>query len=652
MAKLFIDEFTGTDTPFLRRKSKNWIFYNDANTGKTSGYIIPLLYLYSLPSSCEKLTKTDKAYKPDGRALIVCSNTNDCKAIGSFMANLNPLLNCFVLQNDAECDYVNSKDAKNRSGQFYKNYIVRSLLDLNILSNDVSCDIIVTSLKRLERILGSKTNSISPQVLSSISFLIFDDFVPPKIDENGMDPFSELLNRTRKAKVQYSMASTDLYIACITSSLDDKFISYSKRFLSDFWLYDFKFGSSQRLVGGKRTDVLKLEIDLDEAANIQNVESGNLTNCSESMEHCICKVPGVNNSSNRIDVLKGLVYCYLDLPLFTCEPALYPIVKQPPAKHKCVIFVSNWNQKQRLVSSQYFQNVSVYLGRELDVFERANALTNFKNGTRPIMIATDASVYACNFDDVRYIFNLYPPRSFEAYKSRAAIAAKNPNSICITLYDNQEYASLCSMIKKLDKPVTVHLVPSEKYLQKHDLKWVGKITSELLKSCKSTINSYIPKSEELLERYGPGIVSLCLRMLVGNAQTTFTQDDEDSCILYSKSILTGKAGFTAITLVDPSQQTFKEPEDIKRILSEHNAIGKICKTERGFIFDISNRHLSKLGNISHDFPDVSIEMSTHIPQLFVSKEPKFSKHRVSISKLPWHSLKMRRLPLAKKRVIF
>ncbi|UKK00878.2 hypothetical protein MACK_000952 [Theileria orientalis] len=603
------------------------VLYNEPGLGQSIGALIPLLYIYSHEY------RYSSSSHPKGSLLVLCSG-NSCHKISNLLLAIDPSAKCLVLD-DSNAHLRDSNKIGHDFVPNSKDYL-SSCLNRNELSRKGQYDIIVASHNFLLR----GTNGTNLALLSGVSCLLFDDFSNLK-DYNVFNLNLKVIRDSKKINMNDLECSKDFHVICLVSSLGDKFPEFSITNLSNYTLYDFKFGTKQRLISDSRTDVLKVDSDFGQVKVINLESEESLEN--RKIEHSICKV-SKDEKYDRVAVLRNLVYSYLDLPTFMHTQALPLCLKKPTSTSKCIIFVSNRKQLTKLANIQEFSNLCVYLGRHLNVYERAKSISSFNNGSKPIMIATDNSVYGSIFDNVSHIFNFNPPKTAESYKSRAAFARKH-DSLCVTLYSNDEYHNLVSVIKQVVKKLSVHIVPSKEYMIKHDLKWLKNFIDQIISGNRHLVAPYLKKSEELLSKFGESVILSCANLLLRDRPST--EDSVDSGIL-TNSILSGRAGFTAVVLNDVSKQCINDESDIKKLFSKYvpdskvnSALGKCYKTETGYIVDIADKYIKNFIELSRDNQDIYVQVATEVPKI-VLKNPHIGK--VHKKGLPWNSLDIKRPP--------
>ncbi|BAM39649.1 uncharacterized protein TOT_010001103 [Theileria orientalis strain Shintoku] len=586
---ILVNSDSTTYTNFLRL-----VLYNEPGLGQSMGALIPLLYIYS-----HKYRGSSSSH-PKGSLLVLCSG-NSCHKVSNLLLGIDASVKCLVLDESS----AHLRD-----------------------SSKIGHDFVPASKDFFSK---WRTNLV---LLSGVSCLLFDDFSDLE-DYNVFNRNLKVIRDSKNINMSDLECSKDFHIVCLVSSLGDKFPEFSRTNLSNYALYDFKFGTKQRLISDDRTDVLKVDSDFGQAKVINLESEESLEN--RNIEHSICKV-SKGEKYDRVAVLRNLVYAYLDLPTFMHTQALPPCLKKPTSKSKCIIFVSNRKQLTKLANTQEFSNLCVYLGRHLNVYERAKSISSFNNGSKPIMIATDNSVYGSIFEDVSHVFNFNPPKTAESYKSRAAFARKQ-ESLCVTLYSKDQYHNLVSVIRQVVKKISVHIVPSQEYMVKHDLKWLKNFTDQMIRGNRNLVSPYLKKSEDLLSRFGESVILSCANLLLRDK--AFAEDAVDSGIL-TNSILSGRAGFTAVVLNDVSKQCINDESDIKKLFSKYvpdskvsSALGKCYKTEAGYIVDVSDKYIRNFIELSRDNQDVYVQVATEVPKI-VLNNPHIGK--VHKKGLPWNSI--------------
>ncbi|EKX74263.1 conserved hypothetical protein [Theileria equi strain WA] len=629
-----------------------FIFYNEVFSGLSVGYLVPMLFLYSLPGHTSDIL-ISSVKRPHGTLLIVCDSDHMCHDISHLILILKPSLHYFVLDSllsqklDYKADPGSSRKHQNRNTeQFLLNLAQEKLI------SGKKADIIIASYNRLEKLLSERYD-LAIQILDDISCLVIDDISKiisfRDVCDYHLTKVLRKLEKLRTKKPLDTKFAHNFHILCITNSLSREVLDYSKRFLTNFWLYNFKLGTKERLLHDNIGDVLKLGIDFGDIKRILTLDSednSKVQNCG--MEHSFCKL-NKKQTSDRVKILKHLVFSYLDLPTFAAPQFLPPNIKNPIPNKKCIVFASNRQQLNYLSNLQEFSSSCVCLGKHLDVYERAKSLANFANGKRPIMFATDSSIFGCEFDDVAYIINYHPPKTSESYVYRAEMASKNTNAICITLYDNDQYNTISSIIGDLKIEVSIHTVPSKEYMLRHDLKWLKIFTSKMINSSKNILLPYISSAETLIKKYGDDIIYKCIQLIVGRNDLQFVEISEGH--MHTTSILSGKRGYTAV-LLNASTGIITDEKDIRAMITRfipdykgENIIGSWHKIDTGFIVDVSNRYLGCLLDATKNSSEISVEVATSVPKIVLT--PTRRKSKKYTGRLPWNATKIRRLPSTK-----
>ncbi|KAK1936285.1 hypothetical protein X943_002582 [Babesia divergens] len=695
MGKCLIDALECMDRSNKASASK-FVFYNDGGSGRSVGYILPLLQIYSRNKGADP-----NSAKPfQGSTLIVAKDTESSRDIGCLIISLNPNVNCLVLDDAGSSEIANAgieRQCNPLVGDEIRKAAHNISASKELSGSCVTNEVLVVSISRLRALLASKSKGFSPARLSTISCIIFDDF---SRYISGGDVLEDLYNRIKSARLMEasdsdtgkhgaimprpgvkdrppkkiadavarehidptSMAAglTDVHIVAIVDSIGDVFCKYATEHLGGFWLYDFKDGTKRRIIGDGRNDAVRLEVDLNITPEIVTVSSeGPPTGTNLPIEHSICKVVGGNKKWDRIYTLKCLVYYYLNLPTISLERLLPPMIRKPRPSHQCIIFVSNRAQQRYLSSLECFRDISVYLGRDITIYERATNLSRFRNGSRPIMIATDASIKGCNFDDVRYIFNYHPPRTVESYRCRAAIAGKNANSLCISMYSKDEYSAFSTLLKDLGRRISIHIPPSRDFMLQHNVSWLESFASELVKAKPSFLLPFITKAAELLETQGSdAIFNKCISLLVGDDSIRHATGEASGLSpIKDGSILSGRRGYTAVTVFDGGAYGSMSMNDLKRLvqrllpdISVESILGKYCRTENGYVIDVATDSVGALLNAANDEPDVYFETAHHLPRMVLDVSTRHQRARGHMNKLPWRSYKIRRLQQQRRMI--
>eukprot|EP00371_Babesia_bovis_P002417 XP_001611064.1 hypothetical protein [Babesia bovis T2Bo] len=451
---------------------------------------------------------------------------------------------------------------------------------------------------------------------------------------------------TTKTQVNANL-HTDIHVMCIVGSVGDGFCKFATEYLGGYWLYDLKNGTKQRIVGDGRTDAVRLEVDLESTPEIVNLSSGTGRTHQIPIEHSICKVPSTKNKRDRQYILECLVYNYLNLPTFHVHHILPPMLKKPRTPYQCIVFVANRAQQRQLSMLQAFRDISVRLGSDVTAEERARNLNAFREGTKPVMIASDASIAGCIFDNVRYVINYNPPKSIEIYRNRAGIAGKNTGSVCITLYNKLEYNEFSKILKALKKRVSIHTAPSQDYMYRYNAKWLERFANELSAMQPGFILPFEEKAKELLQTHDINdLFSKTAAILLGIS----TGEP-----ISQTSILSERRGFTAVTVFDGSANARLTIDDIKSLVARQlpdinmsSLFGRYARTESGYIVDINSQYLEVLLKAVSNEPNICFEIARELPQLIMGEEAKLNRAKGHMSKLPWRYYKIRRLQMQKR----
>ncbi|GBE60181.1 hypothetical protein BOVATA_016740 [Babesia ovata] len=716
MARNIIDALGSMEAGTGKTVASKFVFHNDPDSGKSIGYILPLLHVYGFKG----VSKGDNVVTSQGSTLVVARDEKTSLSLGAMIIAMNPNLECVILDDveDAGIDKAHSRGSKAAAGAaaFGRGKHTEQTICDTIsggksgrashkpphanetygLNNNSK--VLVVSVNRLRTLLTTKSAGLPTAQLAGVACVIFDDL--SRYFAHG-HIVSDVYRRIKSAKlsaaaaaavdaansgnVQASNASgkrgkrqhksntaqndvsvatrataDDVHIVCIVDSLGESFCNFATEHLSGFWLYDFKNGTRQKLVGDGRTDAVRLEVDLDATPEIVAAAEGELPGGTNlPIEHSICKVAGGKSKWERIYALKCLVYHYLNLPTFPLQSMLPPMLKRPKASHQCIIFVANRSQQRHLCALECFRDLASRLGSDLTVQERAYNLNSFRNGSRPILIATDASVAGCNFDDVRYVFNYQPPQTADVYRGRAAIAGKNSNSLCVTLYSREQYSAFSNVLKTLGKRVSIHIPPSRDYMLKFNAAWLQKFANQLVELNPSFLAPFRNKAEDLLEKHGKdAIFSKTLSLLLGS--DIGRQDDGstgNNDLPRDCSLLTGRRGYVAVTVFDGGSDCSMSGSDlvkmVQRLLPDANPatlLGKYAKTESGYVIDVAAEHVTALLAAAANEPEVCFEVSTRMPKMLLETGSGSTKAKGHMNKLPWRRYKIRRFRLQKRMV--
>ncbi|GIX62479.1 ATP-dependent RNA helicase, putative [Babesia caballi] len=688
MGRCLLDALGSMEASPGKAMASKFVFHNDAGSGRSLGYILPLLQAHKGRHSSLGMP---------GSTLIVVKDEEASRSLGSLILALNPQLDCLVLDDVDESvmrgtgETIRGDIGGGKTSPAIHKFAARKELS----GSKIAHSVLVVSVSRLRSLLVSKSAGFSQARLSAISCVVFDDL-------SRYLPLSSVVGdayrRIRAAKLALATGralgttgetgrnkkgrditprdgnatvtktqQNDVHIVCVVDSVGEAFCKCAAEHLGGFWLYDFRNGkktidhgnhvrpgTKQRLVGDGRTDAVRLEVDLESPPEIISLANGEAPgDANLPIEHSICKVAGGKSKWERIYALKCLVHHYLNLPTFTLQRVLPPMIKRPRAAHQCIIFVANRSQQRHLCALECFRDLCARLGSDLNVHERAANLNSFRNGSRPILVATDASVAGCNFDDVRYIFNYHPPPTADAYRARASIAGKNSNSLCITLYSREQYSAFSSLLKTLGKRVSIHMPPTKDYMLRFNVAWLERFAAELVELKPGFLAPFQAKAEELLRTHDrDALFGKTLALLLGEDSVR-----DGSTALHDCSLLSGRRGFTAVTVFDGGSDFAMSVDDLRRLVQRllplsavDSVLGKYAKTESGYVVDVASPHVGALLAAAAHEPNVCFEAARQLPRMLLGPALGGAKARGHMSKLPWRRYKIRRLQLQKRMV--
>uniref|UniRef100_A0A3B0MK55 RNA helicase n=1 Tax=Theileria annulata TaxID=5874 RepID=A0A3B0MK55_THEAN len=464
--KLLTDKLTvlPTNTPINKEERLKIVLYNDLNTGKTIGTLLP--FLYSFTTTHSNSNKTGLNNNLVKKLLIVCNN-NEVKKLINFIISVNPSLN------------------------------IVQLTGYN--TNGVKGDIILASDKVFMKVYENIYR------LNDIEFVLFTNF-------------TETINYINIDKVVKALSDSN--VICLINSLDN-FKTFSNKFYN-FSLYNFVQGTRERLIGDKRTDLLKLEIDLNKSIPIttNTTDNGNKVVKSGVVETCLCKVL---KNSNKIGVIRNLIYCNYDLPTFLPVNMLQKFTSVK-FSNNCVIFTNRKNLN-KMAEIEPFKSLSVQLQTCINSYEKAEKINLLNSLSKPILLTSQLlhlnnqllnnSSWAKNVNLV--IFHTFPREEF--YKH--LLENLSNNTKIIILYNKKEYGKLVEMVKSSTKNVKVQIIPSNQYISNHNFKILNKLITNVINEKKEELVPYLKKSEELFKKYNNSIINYSVDLLLNDNVSNF-----------------------------------------------------------------------------------------------------------------------------------
>eukprot|EP00375_Theileria_parva_P003994 XP_766681.1 hypothetical protein [Theileria parva strain Muguga] len=289
--------------------------------------------------------------------------------------------------------------------------------------------------------------------------------------------------------------------------------------------HDFEFGGNdniivgtrERLIGDKRTDLLKLEIDLNRTIPITDEKTENTNNNNvvkgDVVESCLCKVL---KNRNKLGVIRNLIYCNYNLPTFLPLNLLQKLTTVK-FRNNCLIFTNRKNLS-KMAEIEPFKSLSVQLQNCVNSYERAEKLNLFNSLNKPLLLTTQLLNYNLSLKNVNLvIFHTFPREDF--YKH--LLNNLSNNSKIIILYNKMEYGKLIEVVKKVTKNVKVQTIPSNQFILNYNLKILNKLVNNVINEKREELVPYLRKSEELIKKYNNSIINYSVNLLINDNVNNF-----------------------------------------------------------------------------------------------------------------------------------
>ncbi|KAF8819926.1 hypothetical protein IE077_003792 [Cardiosporidium cionae] len=269
--------------------------------------------------------------------------------------------------------------------------------------------------------------------------------------------------------------------------------------------------------------------------------------CSSSVDHRVCKVS--QHSNHRMQSLIHLLS-----------------VKFSASEKRCIVFANSQKEVEDIVNHPLISPQAHALHAQMDQSQRDAAIAAFSSQPGSILICTDLVSRGLDFPDVAMILHVHPPENPWDYLHRAGRTGRAYKAgLSIMLYDKLEYKFVQKISDQTHQHFNVEALPDTKKLEHVLLSRLLKCYSgnhfksmtlgnvsgadDLFNVPPEEYEPLIPRAERLLNSGGKTSPMATAMAILEGRYIKFT---DTSARLRSQ--LTGKKGYAAVLLHDPSHQ--------------------------------------------------------------------------------------------------
>lgn len=254
---------------------------------------------------------------------------------------------------------------------------------------------------------------------------------------------------------------------------------------------------------------------------------------------------------------------------------------------QCIVFVDRKSDADAMQAcpSWLLRHSAVHEESTFD--ERQLALERFGKGEIQVLIATDVLARGIDFQGVRLVLQLRPPRDASSYLHRAGRTGRaGLPGTSITLFDSSERpllqklsSDLCQRFQTEQPPSTVEVRHAK----------ARRLIATLVGVPASDYESFLASTKRLSHP--------CVSRLL--AKSIAVLDARESGPRVSLSLLSGRPGFVCMLARDQDHEAASTESELRRavlaLLPRHkHAIGSVAPVQGGWAFDVAARFSSLL----------------------------------------------------------
>ncbi|KEP67552.1 UNVERIFIED_CONTAM: DEAD/DEAH box helicase domain-containing protein [Hammondia hammondi] len=260
--------------------------------------------------------------------------------------------------------------------------------------------------------------------------------------------------------------------------------------------------------------------------------------------------------------------------------------------HQCIVFVDTQQEVEQLAQHPFLQSWRVApLHAGLEHEQRDTNLSRFRSGEVPVLIATDVVARGLDIPAVTLVVHLHPPVNPSTYIHRSGRAGRGGRAgDSVVLYSSSERGKLAEIVQQT-RTRFLNLPPPTQAQQQETA--IARTLYELLEVKEEHFRPLLARAEALLQTHGPCVFAAALAFLQGKHRLPrllgARAEISDSEELSSRSLLSGRKGFAAVLVYDPTHQELDSTAAAARYLrtrlpesARHDAVGLVCKSVKGY----------------------------------------------------------------------
>jgi len=251
---------------------------------------------------------------------------------------------------------------------------------------------------------------------------------------------------------------------------------------------------------------------------------------------------------------------------------------------KVIVFVQKRHEATLICDHPWHYGSSKALHSDMETAERHSALSAFKRGLFPVLVATDVAARGLDIPGIGLVVHYSPPDSSETYIHRCGRIGRGIGGdgigCSVVMFGGTELTRSRLLERDVRLVFEFVKVPHEDVLRE---RFLAKIETEILNPTGITTTPFEKVAAEQLVLHGPRLMAAALYTL---------EQRKRKATWISK--LSGRVGYVPLLFEDRYSQRFKSRRDVilflRRAMSDQVGdiakIGRVALTSRGYVVDL------------------------------------------------------------------
>ncbi|PFH35156.1 DEAD/DEAH box helicase domain-containing protein [Besnoitia besnoiti] len=294
--------------------------------------------------------------------------------------------------------------------------------------------------------------------------------------------------------------------------------------------------------------------------------------------------------------------------------------------------------------------------------QRDANLSRFRSGEASILISTDVAARGIDVPSVTLVVQLRPPLDPTTYIHRSGRAGRGGRAgDSVMLYSATERERI-SRISQETQVSFINLPPPTQVQEQETT--ISRLLYEILDVKAEVSAPFLSRAEALLNAHGSAVFAAALAFLHGSHRLPRLQRgaagnarSEDEAV--SRSVLSGRKGYVAVLLYDPTHERIQSISAAARYLRQRlpdsaklDAVGLVSKSTNGYVGDVAVVYADQVVDDGDAFSEPRASAASigaingppvypleQMPRLLLSDEAKRLGRRRKRVKLPWEKMK-------------